>query len=105
MKKTIMVMLIISLCTGVMLTGCGKGEEPVELKPLSPEEPAPAGIPEGEDTVRVVRTLLHEWPLSRVELAEFPDLPGAPGRIVKTQLSAASAAVKARATTLSASAA
>ena len=51
----------------------------------------PAGIPEGEDTVRVVRTLLHEWPLSRVELAEFPDLPGAPGRIVKTQLSAASA--------------
>ena len=50
MKKTIMVMLIISLCTGVMLTGCGKGEEPVELKPLSPEEPAPAGIPEGEVT-------------------------------------------------------
>ena len=41
--------------------------------------------------VMLTRRLLHEWPLSRVELAAFPELPGAPRRIVKTQLALASA--------------
>ena len=50
----------------------------------------PDGIPAGE-TPCLTRTLLHEWPLSRVELAAFPELPGTPRRIVKTQLALASA--------------
>ena len=56
----------------------------------------PDGVPSREKGgVRLARRVLHEWPLSRVELAEFPDLPDSPRpparRIVKTQLSAASA--------------
>lgn len=55
----------------------------------------PEGIPEGEapcmTRVQMTRTALHEWPLSRVELAAFPEVPGVPRRIVKTQLSLASA--------------
>ena len=39
---------------------------------------------------RISRRVLHEWPLSRVEAAAFPDDPDIPQRIVKTQLSEAS---------------
>lgn len=45
----------------------------------------PGFLPEGAGSA-FTRRLLHEWPLSRVELAEFPDLPGSPRRIVKSQL-------------------
>lgn len=44
----------------------------------------PGFLPEGADAA-FTRRLLREWPLSRVELAEFPDLPGSPRRIVKSQ--------------------
>lgn len=45
------------------------------------------------DRIRFRRTTLHEWPLSRVELAEPQaqgEVPGLPPMIVKTQFAAAS---------------